>query len=163
MTEEENEVVEETVEETVEPTEVEETTEVVEEPEVVEETPDPKDAEIAKLSRQLKQAQKKTQTNKPSEDRDIRDIANDVNALTGESDDIVSTMEMVAKAKGISLTEAKKDPTVVALKEKQERDDKSAEAGLGGSGKGIQKSTPDYVENESKEDHRKKWKAATGN
>jgi len=161
----EENTVEETVEETVETTpEVEETTEeVVEQEEVEEETPDPRDAEIAKLSRQLKQSQKKTQVKKPSTDLDIRGIASNVNALTGESDEVVDTMEMVAKAKGVTLAEAKKDPIVLALKEKLDREAKSAEAGLGASGKGIQKSTPNYVENSSKEDHKKKWQAMTGN
>ncbi len=98
--------------------------------------------------------------NKPSEDRNIREVASDVNALTGESDEVVDAMEMVSKSKGITLSEAKKDPTIVALKEKADRDTKSAEAALPASGRAGSKTTPDYVENESKEDHKKKWEAA---
>jgi hypothetical protein len=63
-----------------------------------------------------------TQPKKPSEDRSTREIAADVKAITGKSDDVVNAAERIAKIDGITLAEAMKDPTVVALEEKLDRE-----------------------------------------
>lgn len=91
-----------------------------------------------------------------SEDRDIEGIVSDVNALTGESEDIVKAMKRIVKADGITYAEAKKDPTVIALKEKVERDTKSANAGLGASGgSNPAKTESKYNKDMTRDEHKK--------
>ena len=167
MEEVNNEVEESEVEETeVDDTEVEnDDSSNVEENETPEENDEAeafkaKVAELEAKNKQLYERTKKVQSksNKPSVDP--RGMVADVNAISGQPDEVVNAMERIVRADGVSYSEAKKDPTIVALMEKLERETKSANAGLGASGKGIQSSEANYVPNQERDEHKKAWEEA---
>lgn len=107
-------------------------------------------------------AETKTPEGKPNKSKN--DISRDELVLIakGMDENLIETAQMVADKKGIPLSEAIKDPLVEAVKEKNEREAKSTEAGLGASGSSTPKTekTPLNTPDVSREDHKKAWEEA---
>lgn len=152
MTDEEIVESTEEVEETT-PVEAEEASEVEseeqpqEEEKPQEEESDQRDAEIAKLKRQLKQATKKLEkpSAKPSADLSPTDVIQLMKDNVTETDDINNVVDY-AKFKGITVTEALKLGVVKTMlaDSKQERETANATSTKGGK-RGISTPSTDEI------------------
>ena len=132
------------------------------------ETPEQKIERLEKTNKQLyaRLNKKPKVETKPKAKKSNSDISRDevrlmANGMSDEDIDRLKNIQAGAKTLGndITLTEAAKDESFVALQEKRERDKASDEAGLDASGKSkVSKDKPKYHEGQSKEDHKKQWK-----
>lgn len=156
-------------EEVVEEAEVEnddsENVEETETPETNEEVEDLKtrladlEAKNAQLYQRVKKTPQKKTPNKLSDT--IPDEVFLVADGTINKEDLAVLRRLQAgdKAQGEdrSMIDLLKDPVYIASKEKRENEAKSKNAALGASAKGTQSATPEYVENQPREDHKKLW------
>lgn len=92
------------------------------------------DAEAAEKAKKDAEANKATENqNNNSSQSDPLEVAKIANTLNGLSDEAITQLSLVAKAKGISLAEAKKDPLFSAWFIQAEEVAKKERAKLGGS------------------------------
>lgn len=89
------------------------------------------DAEATEKAK--KDADAKNNQNNNSSQPDPLEVAKIANTLNGLSDEAITQLSLVAKAKGISLAEAKKDPLFSAWFVQAEEAAKKERAKLGGS------------------------------
>ncbi len=82
---------------------------------------------------------------------------------SGENKEVVSQAAVIAKAKGLTLAEAMKDPLITAYHEKIKAKEKSDRAALGASGKSIASTETQFKSGMTTEEHKAAWKKATGN
>jgi hypothetical protein len=155
---------------TEEMNEVEDTS--VEEPEVQEvesDTPTLEDYQRLLKENQTLKAQKehfKKKASQPKEDLKINTsefITREEAAMIakGYSSEVLEQAQLVAKAKGIKLSEAVEDPLIKAYNNELEAENKRAKAQLGASG-GSGGTDNSFRRGMSEEEHRALWKKAQG-
>lgn len=80
----------------------------------------------------------------------------------GLSDEEIDQAKVISKGKGVSLTEALKDPLFVAFQEKRTEERKKEDAKLGASRGSTASSTSVDTSKMTREEHMKHWKESLG-
>lgn len=164
---------EEEIQDVAADTSAEETVEPIQQEEVKEETIAPEVEELRKAKAQLTARAKKAEEElKSLKARPQQNINNDPQLsdelkliARGLSDEAIEQAKVIAKGKGIPLTEAIKDPLFAIYQEDAEKKRKKEDAKLGaskGSGETENKDEPGLKPGATREEHEKSFKKLLG-
>lgn len=115
------------------------------------------EAKARELKARVKELEKAVQTNSPATvPEELKLIAR------GLSDEEIDQAKVISKGKGVTLSEALKDPLFVAFQEKRVEERKKEDAKLGASKGSSSSSTIVDTTKMSREEHMKYWKESLG-
>lgn len=116
------------------------------------------EAKARELKARVKELEKAVQTNSPATvPEELKLIAR------GLSDEEIDQAKVISKGKGVTLSEALKDPLFVAFQEKRVEERKKEDAKLGASkGSNQTKEETSFRPGMTADEHKKAWKESLG-